>query len=81
MQAPVCVVSGDAAARWHGNDERIAGAVVTAASMSAGIPDILGEAAPPGIPEIGMTAAMAPDRGSHASIQTNTNLRGKLMSM
>lgn len=33
------------------------------------------------MPEIGMTAAMAPETGSHAIIQTNIALRKELMYM
>ena len=49
--------------------------------MAAGSTDKPDEAATPCTPENGMTAAMAPDSGSHAIIQANTSLRSEIISM
>ena len=71
----------DSPAPWHGIEEIIATAVASVDSTAANLSEALEEPATPGIPEIPMTAAMAPDTGSHASIQINTTLRREFMGM
>ena len=70
-----------AAPPWQGNDAISSAPAASVGAMAAGIPDNPDEVATPCTPENGMTAAMAPDSGSHAIIQTNTSLRSKIICM
>lgn len=69
-------VSVDFATLWHGN-AAITAAVVTSASSAA----TAAATTFPAMAEIGMAAAMTPDKGSHASIHINTSLRKKFITM
>ena len=75
VQELLFVVSVDFATLWHGN-AAITAAVVTSASSAA-----TAAATFPAIAEIGMAAAMTPDKGSHASIHTNISLRKKFITI
>ena len=76
MQELFFVVPVDFAALWQGNADMTV-AVVTSASSVAADAAITFAA----IAEIGMAAAMAPDKGNHPSIHINTNLRKKFITM
>ncbi|MBL0124398.1 MAG: hypothetical protein IPP88_17280 [Betaproteobacteria bacterium] len=80
-QRPDGLVSDMAAVLWHGNDEMPPVTDASTESASVAISACKDATAPPGIPEIGMTAAMAPENGSHAIIQTKVSLRREFINM
>ena len=67
---------------WQGIDAMTASAVVAPKSIAGVLDDASAiKATPPlpNVPEIGMTAAIAPETGSHASIQTSISRRNRFM--
>ncbi len=74
VQELLFVVPIDFAALWQGNAD-IADSVDTPASSAAADTIITF----PAIAEIGMAAAMAPDKGNHPSIHISTSLRKKFI--
>ena len=62
---------------WQGIDDLMASAAVTPVSVAGALVEtsvIDATLAVPNMPEIGMTAAMAPETGSHISIHNNKSL-------
>ena len=82
MQLPDGGVSLAGEEPWQGIDAMMASAAVTPESI-AGVLDeasaIAAALAVPNIPEIGMTAAMAPDTGSQISIHNSKSLLKDVM--
>ena len=76
MQELFFVVLVDFAALWQGNTDMTV-AVVTSTSSATADAAITFAA----IAEIGMAAAMTPDKGSHPSIHININLRKRLITI
>ena len=70
-----------AGALWHGIDAASASAGSSVAAVEGEVASALDAAAPAGAPEMGIIAAMAPDNGSHSSMNTSTSLRKKFMDM
>ena len=76
MQELFFVVLVDFAALWQGNTDMTVAVVTSPSSATADVAITFAA-----IAEIGMAAAMAPDKGSHPSIHINTNLRKKLITI
>ncbi len=69
------------AAPWHGNNEALGAADTSVDSLTVVADTISAGAARADMADIGMTAAMAPEAGSHTIIQIRTSLRREPMNM
>ena len=82
MQVPDGGVSVAGEEPWQGIDDLMASAAVTPVSVAGALVEtsvIDATLAVPNVPEIGMTAAIAPETGSQASIQTSISRRNSFI--